>query len=191
MLRTEQSMPVGGDTTAQGMPPGGSTLDQIGEEGDRLPDGYKPDGVISLETFIDMRNVWSVFDLDGRNQVSIVELRTILRALDIDPSEDELNHIRKQIDPTSQGYFTFEKLNVVMEEKLRDVDTPEDLLEQLKKLDRDRDGKIPSPEFKQFLMNLGQKMTLEDAEELMAMADSGDGTVDLEALSQALCPPKK
>jgi len=78
-----------------------------------------------------------------------------------------------------------------MEEKLRDVDTPEDLLEQLKKLDRDRDGKIPSPEFKQFLMNLGQKMTLEDAEELMAMADSGDGTVDLEALSQALCPPKK
>jgi Ca2+-binding EF-hand superfamily protein len=42
-----------------------------------------------------------------------------------------------------------------MEEKLRDVDTAEDLLEQLKKLDRDRDGKIPSPEFKQFLMNLG------------------------------------
>ena len=173
------------------MPPGGSTLDQIGEEGDRLPDGYKLDGVISLETFIDMRNVWSVFDLDGRNQVSIVELRTILRALDIDPSEDELNHIGKQIDPTRQGYFTFEKLNEVMEEKLRDVDTPEDLLEQLRKLDRDKDGKIPSPEFKQFLMNLGLKMTLEDAEELMAMADSGDGTVELETLAQALCPPKK
>jgi Ca2+-binding EF-hand superfamily protein len=41
-------------------------------------------------------------------------------------------------------------------------------------------------------MNLGQKMTLEEAEELMAMADPrGDGTVDLEELSQALCPPKK
>lgn len=79
-----------------------------------------------------------------------------------------------------------------MEEKLRDVDTPEDLFEQLRRLDRDKDGKIPSPEFKQFIMNLGQKMTLEDAEELMAMADSrGDGTVDLEELSQALCPPKK
>jgi Ca2+-binding EF-hand superfamily protein len=35
-------------------------------------------------------------------------------------------------------------------------------------------------------------MTLEEAEELMAMADSkGDGTVDIEELSQALCPPKK
>jgi Ca2+-binding EF-hand superfamily protein len=46
-----------------------------------------------------MRNIWSVFDLDGRNQVSIIELRTIMRALDIDPSEDELAHITKQIDP--------------------------------------------------------------------------------------------
>ena len=100
--------------------------------------------------------------------------------------------IRKQIDPTGQGYFTFEKLNEVMEEKLRDVDTAEDLLEQLKKLDKDKDGKIANPEFKQFIMNLGQKMTLEEAEELMAMADSkGDGTVDIEELSQALCPPKK
>ena len=79
-----------------------------------------------------------------------------------------------------------------MEEKLRDVDTPQDLMEQLTKLDKDKDGKIPNPEFKQFIMNLGQKMTLEEAEELMAMADPrGDGTVDLDELSQALCPPKK
>ena len=89
-----------------------------------MPEGFTPDGVISLETFIDMRNIWSVFDLDETNRVSVGELRTILRALDIDPSEDELNTIRKQIDPKSLGYFTFEKLKEVMEEKLRDIDTP-------------------------------------------------------------------
>ena len=191
-LRTEASMmqATGGMTGSIAQPP--QTLDQIGEEGERWPKGYKPDGVISLETFIDMRNIWSVFDLENRNQVSMVELRTIMRALDIDPSTDELNAVGKQIDPTGLGYFTFEKLTEVMEEKLRDVDTAEDLLEQLRKLDRDKDGKIPSPEFKQFIMNLGQKMTLEDAEELMAMADSGgSGTVDLDELAQALCPPKK
>ena len=90
-------------------PPTGA-LDQIGEEGDRLPEGYKPDGVISLETFIDMRNIWSVFDTQNKGTVSIIELRTILRALDIDPSEDELAHIAKQIDPNGMGMFTFEKL---------------------------------------------------------------------------------
>lgn len=76
-----------------------------------------------------MKNIWSVFDLEGKNQVSIIELRTILRALDLDPSEDELEHISKQIDPNQDGFFTYEKLYEVMEEKLRDVDTMEDLLE--------------------------------------------------------------
>lgn len=79
-----------------------------------------------------------------------------------------------------------------MEEKLRDVDTMEDLLEQLKKLDRDKDGKIPNPEFKQFLMNMGSRMKLEDLEELMKEADpKGDGTVDIEELAIRLCPAKK
>lgn len=139
-----------------------------------------------------MKNIWSVFDLEQKNQVAINELRTIMRALDIDPSFDELEFITKQIDPEETGFFTFERLHDVMEEKLRDVDTVEDLIEQLKRLDRDKDGKIPNPEFKQFVMNLGSKMTLEDAEELMKMADpKGDGTVDIEELAQALCPPKK
>ena len=40
-------------------------------------------------------------------------------------------------------------------------------------------------------MNLGSKMTLEDAEELMKEADpKGDGSVDIRELSERLCPPK-
>jgi Ca2+-binding EF-hand superfamily protein len=42
-----------------------------------------------------MRNIWSVFDLDRKNQVSIIELRTILRALDIDPTHDDLKFLTK------------------------------------------------------------------------------------------------
>ena len=79
-----------------------------------------------------------------------------------------------------------------MEEKLRDIDTVEDLLEQLKMLDRDKDGKIPNPEFKQFLMNMGSKLNIEQAEELMKEADpKGEGAVDIEEFAQRMCPPKK
>ena len=42
-----------------------------------------------------------------------------------------------------------------MEDKLKETDTVEDLIEQLKKLDKDNDGKIPAPEFKQYMLNLG------------------------------------
>ena len=96
----------------------------------------------------DMKKLWEVFANEADNNVSIVELRTMLRALDIDPSEDELDMVTKQIDPKENGFFDFPSLVTVMEDKLRDIDTPEELLKELKKLDRDQDGRIPNPEFK-------------------------------------------
>ena len=120
---------------------------QLDADGNPIPEEEKKTN-IPPETFEDMKNIWSVFDLDGSGQVPTFELRTILRALDIDPSWEELEYISKLIDPSKAGYFTFEDLHEVMEEKLKDTDTLEDLVEQLKKLDKDQDGRIPNPQFK-------------------------------------------
>lgn len=49
------------------------------------------------------------------------------------------------MDPEQTGVMTFERLTLVMEDKLKDTDTLEDLLDMLKKLDRDQDGRIPNP----------------------------------------------
>ena len=45
-----------------------------------------------------------------------------------------------------------------MEDKLKDKNMPEDMMAQLRHLDRDKDDRIPVPEFKQFMMNLGSGM---------------------------------
>ena len=44
------------------------------------------------------------------------------------------------IDPERTGFMTFERLTIVMEEKLKDNDTVEELMEQLKKLDKRGEG---------------------------------------------------
>ena len=55
----------------------------------------------------------------------------------------------------------------------------------------DGDGLIPIPEFKQYMTNLGAKMTPEQLDELMKEADAkGDGMVYIEELSTRLCPVK-
>ena len=88
--------------------------------------------------------------------------------------------------------MTFERLTIVMEEKLKDTDTVEELMEQLKKLDKRGEGQIPAPEFKQYLMNMGQKMSADELEELMKVADPGkEGVVNIAEFADALCPPKK
>ena len=79
-----------------------------------------------------MKKVWSVFDIDGKDQVTIKELKTIMRALDIPiDREDTYRNVMELIDPDKAGYITFGRLTLVMEEQLRDTDTKEAFEEQL------------------------------------------------------------
>ena len=78
-----------------------------------------------------------------------------------------------------------------MEDKLKDKDTPADMIAELKHLDKDKDDKIPVPEFKQYMANMGSKMPPEEIEELMKEVDTaGDGYIYLEDMAERLCPPK-
>ena len=139
-----------------------------------------------------MINLWSVFAMENQDRVPISELRVLMRALDLDLDPTELAEVRKEIDPNNEGFIRFENLKKVMEGKLKEVDTYEDLIKEFQLLDKDGDGKIPAPEFKQYMKNMGSKMTQEQLDEMMKEADSkGDGSVDIEEFCQRLCPPKK
>ena len=81
-----------------------------------------------------------------------------MRALDFDLNEEELERCRQQIDPTNSKVIRFANLKLVMEDKLKPVDTYDDVILEFKKLDKDGDGKIPAPEFKQYMKNLGTKL---------------------------------
>ena len=116
-----------------------------------------------------------------------------MRALDVNVTQElAFKQVKEMIDPDKTGFITFERLTIVLEDKLKETDTLEDLVEQLKKLDKRGEGKIPAPEFKQYMMNMGGKMTAEDLEEMMKFADpSKDGVVDIMDFAESLCPPKK
>ena len=177
----------GGDPSA---PAGGLVL---GEDG--LPiqqEENKEDEIIPIEILQDMKNVWDVFDMNKTHSVPITHLRTIMRALDFDEDDDTLEVIQKQIDPENSGVIKYQNLKMVMEDKLKDKDTPEDMMAELRHLDRDKDDKIPVPEFKQYMQNMGSKMTDEELAAIMSEVDTrGDGYIYIDEMSQRLCPSKK
>ena len=94
----------------------------------QAPEGSKQSN-ISEETMEDMKALWDVFDLQSTNNVPIKELRVIMRALDFDLEPEAMNEVRYRIDPNNDGFIRFEKLVEVMEEKLKDVETAEDMME--------------------------------------------------------------
>ena len=75
-----------------------------------------------------MKNLWSVFSLESQDKVYIKDLRVILRALDVDLSPAELEICKKKIDPEGPGFILFPNLKLLREEKLKDVDTKDDLI---------------------------------------------------------------
>ena len=173
------------------------TVDPSAPEGDvKLDENGNPiieapPSNIDEEMMESMKKVWSVFDHDGKDQVTINELTTIMRALDINVDRPGvLAEIKQMIDPDKTGHITFARLTLVMEEQLRDTDTKEALEEQLKKLDKDGDGKIPTPEFKQYMANLAH-MQEGEIEEMMKIADpKGEGFIDILDFADSICPPK-
>ena len=164
----------------------GALLDEHGN-----PLGEEIATNITEEMMESMKKIWMVFDHEEKDSVTIVELATIMRALDVNVDrEEKLDEIRAAIDPNNTKVFNFSSLKDVMEEQLKDHDTIEAFIEQIKKLDKDGDGKIPTPEFKQYMTNMA-KMMDEELDDLMKVADpKGEGFVDIMDLAESICPPK-
>ena len=155
-------------------------------------EGEPVESPIPEEIQLDMRNIWSVF-VNDKNQAPMNELATIMRSLDVDVSTDKLlKEVEQMIDPDNTGFITYEKLTEVMEEKLKEQHTVEDLTREMNILDLDNDGMISAPQFKQFMMNMGNKLQGEELDEFMKFADpKNEGVITIAELAEAMCPPKK
>ena len=88
----------------QPLAPGG--LDENGLPR-QVPDEEKVEEVIPDEILEDMRNLWSVFDMESTEVVDIAHLRVIMRALDFDLDRAQLAIVQEKIDPGKTGKITF------------------------------------------------------------------------------------
>lgn len=115
---------------------------ELNEEG--LPINPQPvvEEKIPPEILQDMKNVWDVFAIKEQDQVSMDDLRTIMRALDQDLTEEELEECKFKIDPEKK-VIKFANLKIVMEERLKPKGTVEELKALFKCLDTNDDGVIP------------------------------------------------
>ena len=69
----------------------------------------------------------------------------------------------------------------LMAKKFVEEDLNSDIREAFRIFDKDGSGTISAGEFKSIMMNLGERLTEEEAEEMLMEADiNGDGTIDYE-----------
>ena len=86
------------------------------------------------------------------------ELGTLVRAINLNPSEAEIIEMMKKVDPNGNGQFNLQSLESLIRERGKDPDTLQDVVDALKVFDSDHDGKISVEEFTYAMVNMGEQM---------------------------------
>ena len=125
------------------------------------------------------REVFDLFDKDKDGSITTKELGDVMRALGANPTNTELQEMIAEVDKDNSGKIEFNEFLDLFARKMKDPDTEEDLIEAFKIFDKDGSGNISAQELRHVMTTLGEKLTEEEADELIREADTnGDGYID-------------
>ncbi|CAD7938624.1 unnamed protein product [Amoebophrya sp. A25] len=114
-------------------------------------------------------------DIVGDGVVTYTELPRILARVGEYPSKQTLEKImNNDIDPEGEGAYDFQTFLRLMRHFHQEPATEQILLEAFKLFDQDKSGTIEAGELKHCLSALGDKMSEQEAEEMIALADKNN-----------------
>merc|ERR1739845_187449 len=95
-----------------------------------------------------------------------------MRSLGQNPTEAELADMINEIDSDGSGLVEFPEFLTMMARKLKDgQDSEEEVIEAFKVFDKEGNGFISAAELRHIVTNLGEKLTDEEADEMLREAD--------------------
>nr|KJB38241.1 hypothetical protein B456_006G243600 [Gossypium raimondii] len=133
--------------------------------------------ILTQEQIVEFKEAFNFFDKDG----DVEELATVIKSLDQNPSEEELQDMINEVDADGNGTIEFSEFLNLMAKKMQETDAEEELKEAFRVFDKDLNGYISASELRNVMMNLGEKLSDEEVEQMIKEADlDGDGQVNYE-----------
>ncbi|XP_015365961.1 PREDICTED: myosin-2 essential light chain-like isoform X2 [Diuraphis noxia] len=131
----------------------------------------------SDEHLSEMQEAFQLFDIRGDNKIHISQIGNALRALGQNPTESDVNKFTQQHKADER--ITFEVFLPIYQaiSKNRSSNTAEDFNEGLRHFDKDGNGYISSAELRHLLTSLGEKLTDDEVEQLLAGQEDSQGNV--------------
>lgn len=134
----------------------------------------------SEDQIIEFQEAFSIFDQKGDGKIQVSQIGEVLRALGQNPTESEVKKLSHQHRPDER--ISFEVFLPIMQtiSRQRPVDTADDFIEGLRHFDKDGNGYISSAELRHLMTHLGEKLTDEEVEQLLAGQEDSQGNVNYE-----------
>ena len=142
--------------------------------------------ILTDEKLKECKIIFDLIDKDKDTKLTPEELGPALRVCGASPSQQELDMVIQSSGDKS-NLITFEKFINIYENLINNQDSEEDIINELKKLDKNGSGTITVNDLKNLLANYGDVLTKEEVDDVIqeANADKG-GNINIEKFAKIL-----
>ncbi|KAI8335964.1 hypothetical protein BC941DRAFT_398873 [Chlamydoabsidia padenii] len=137
----------------------------------------------------ELQDLFATFDKDHNDKISTSELRTMLGSTGI--NEAQTNSVLDKVHTDNEGNLTFDEFAKLMKPTLhtplRLTSKQQELLDTFKVFDKDGDGVINAKELTAMMHQLGDRITMEEAKQLISdVDDNHDGVVGFDEFARMM-----
>ena len=130
--------------------------------------------------------IFDLIDKDKDTKITPEELGPALRVCGASPSQQELE-MAIQGSGDQSNLINFEKFIDIYEKLINNQDSEEDIINELKKLDKNGSGTITVNDLRNLLANYGDVLTKEDVDDVVQEANADkNGKINIEKFAKIL-----
>eukprot|EP00808_Paulinella_micropora_P029046 g23724.t1 len=126
-----------------------------------------------------VKEVFTLFDWDEDGKIQCSQIGTFLRSIGMNPAEATVQELEKSVGDTEfVDFATVQGLVATAKSKEGGVPSQSELKESFNVFDTDGSGTISGGEFRHVMMNLGEKMSEQELDNMMAGFNQNEITLD-------------
>ena len=142
--------------------------------------------ILTDEKLKECKIIFDLIDKDKDTKISPEELGPALRVCGASPSQQELEMVIQSSGDQS-NLITFEKFIDIYEKLINNQDSENDIINELKKLDKNGTGNITVNDLKSLLANYGEVLTKEEIDDIIQEANADkSGNINIEKFAKIL-----
>ena len=135
----------------------------------------------------EFKNIFDKYDSNKDGNVNSDELANILKAININVSDEEIKEIIEEIELEGNNEINFENFISIVNRREKDVDTKEEVLNAFKFFDKEGNGLININDLKYIMINVSKNLSEAEIDDMLKEADLDmDGFINYEEFIRSL-----
>ncbi|KTW32578.1 uncharacterized protein T551_00063 [Pneumocystis jirovecii RU7] len=127
---------------------------------------------MKTDKLLKIKDKFDIFDKERSGKIKIEDLPFVIKALDIEIDQEELNEMKKTLDNKDSGWIEYTRFEKIMALKIEDKNISFDVIKAFSLFDKDSKGKITLDDLKRVANDIGEKLSDDELIEMINEASS-------------------